>query len=123
MAQLEVTPSGLRKGVWHARVRGSGRAEPALSVLLRGETVPQTTLSPTQTPGEWLLKVPVPPGALDDGLQTVVVCDDMTGETLASLAILAGAALGDDLRAEVDLLRAEMEMLKRAFRRHCSEGR
>jgi hypothetical protein len=27
----------------------------------------------------------------------------------------------DDLRAEVDLLRAELDMLKRAFRRHCLE--
>jgi hypothetical protein len=29
--------------------------------------------------------------------------------------------LDEDIRAEVDLLRAELDLLKRAFRRHCSE--
>ena len=28
---------------------------------------------------------------------------------------------GVDLRAEMDLMRAELDMLKRAFRRHCVE--
>ena len=34
---------------------------------------------------------------------------------------IAGEAVSDDLRAEVELLRAELDMLKRAFRRHCLE--
>ena len=34
---------------------------------------------------------------------------------------LAGEALAHDIRAEIDLLRAELDMLKRAFRRHCLE--
>ena len=42
-------------------------------------------------------------------------------EVLGSFTLIAGEALGDDLRAEVSLLRAELDMLKRAFRRHCLE--
>jgi outer membrane protein assembly factor BamA len=35
--------------------------------------------------------------------------------------LIAGEALGDDIRVEVELLRDELDMLKRAFRRHCVE--
>ena len=31
----------------------------------------------------------------------------------------AGVAMEDDLRAEVDLQRTKLDLLKRAFRRHC----
>ena len=35
--------------------------------------------------------------------------------------IADGEALGDDMRVEIELPRAELDMLKRAFRRHCVE--
>jgi hypothetical protein len=44
-----------------------------------------------------------------------------TDAVLASFAFLAGDALSEDIRAEMDLLRDELDMLKRAFRRHCVE--
>jgi len=53
---------------------------------------------------------------LSDGLQTVVLQAD--GEVLTKVTILAGAPLQDDLRAEIGLLRAELDLLKRAFQRH-----
>ena len=40
---------------------------------------------------------------------------------LGDFTLMAGDAVADDLRAEVELLRAELDMLKRAFRRHCLE--
>jgi len=36
-------------------------------------------------------------------------------------AIADGEALGDDMCVEIELPRAELDMLKRAFRRHCVE--
>ena len=33
--------------------------------------------------------------------------------------MITGEPVEDDLRGEIDLLRAELDMLKRAFRRHC----
>jgi hypothetical protein len=65
-----------------------------------------------------LLRVPVPPDRLDDGVQTFLIRAADSGETLAHLTIVAGAPLEADLRAEIDLLRAELDLLKRAFRRH-----
>ncbi len=33
----------------------------------------------------------------------------------------AGSALDEDIRNDLSLLREELEMLKRAFRRHCAD--
>ena len=55
------------------------------------------------------------------GVQTFLIRDVASGETLQHFTIITGVAMEDDLRAEVDLLRAELDMLKRAFRRHCLE--
>ncbi|MFZ5749697.1 MAG: hypothetical protein ACOY5U_01375 [Pseudomonadota bacterium] len=46
---------------------------------------------------------------------------DGSGGTLASFVVIGGAPVEADLRAEVELLRAELDLLKRAFRRHCAE--
>jgi hypothetical protein len=65
--------------------------------------------------------VPLPASVIADGVQTVLITDAESGARLASIPILSGSALEEDLRAEVGLLRSELDMLKRAFRRHCTE--
>ena len=44
-----------------------------------------------------------------------------TAVGLVPLALLAGEALSQDIRAEMALMRAELDLLKQAFRRHCRE--
>jgi hypothetical protein len=56
---------------------------------------------------------------LNDGVQTFVIQN--AGQTLGSFSIVSGRPLDHDLRSEIDLLRAELDLLKRAFRRHCVE--
>ena len=65
------------------------------------------------------VRVPIAASVLSEGVQTVLlrVGDDV----LASFTIVAGVPLEEDLRAEISLLRAELDLLKRAFRRHCVE--
>ena len=75
----------------------------------------------TAQPGQWAVQVPIPLQVLSDGVQTFVIHDASTGTRLAHFTVIAGAALEDDIRAEIDLLRAELDLLKRAFRRHCVE--
>jgi hypothetical protein len=72
-------------------------------------------------PSEWAVRVPIPAEALTEGVQTFVIRDVATEEKLTHFTIITGVAMEEDLRAEVDLLRAELDMLKRAFRRHCLE--
>jgi hypothetical protein len=71
--------------------------------------------------GEWLVQVPVPAELLSEGVQTFLIRNMATGEKLQHFTIITGVAMEDDLRAEVELLRAELDLLKRAFRRHCLE--
>lgn len=116
-----LAPGRLAGGVWEAlappgpapRVRAehAGRALAGVAVAA----------APDGGPDGWLIRVPVPPEAIADGLHTVLVTDADTGEALASFALAAGDALAPDPRAELDLLRAELDLLKRAFRRHCLE--
>ncbi len=69
--------------------------------------------------GDFAVKVPIPAEVLSEGVQTLLVRHG--SETLAHFTIITGVAMEDDVRAEIDLLRAELDMLKRAFRRHCLE--
>jgi len=71
--------------------------------------------------GHWVVRVPVPVSILGDGVQTLLIRDLERNETLHVISLISGEALADDIRAEVDLLREELDMLKRAFRRHCLE--
>lgn len=69
--------------------------------------------------GDHAVRVPVPSHVLTEGVQTIVL--RVGGETLAAFTLVAGLPLEEDLRAEISLLRAELDLLKRAFRRHCAE--
>lgn len=121
MSELIVTKTKLQSGIWQGLVTGSGDTEPALSVTHLENPLPDVVLTSAGDSGGWLLQIPVPSDAIADGVQTILISDAQTGERLESFTLIAGEALGDDLRAEVDLLRAELDMLKRAFRRHCVE--
>ncbi len=120
---LELVKTRFFAGTWEGILSadtGAGEA-PAVQVRHLDNTVPHE-LSPLDgSPGKWALRIPVPPETLGDGVQTFVISLADTGLRLGAFTVVAGEPLEDDLRAEVDLLRAELDMLKRAFRRHCLE--
>lgn len=118
---LELTPLALRQGIWEGRIVATDKATPAVEVLHLDKPVADAEVKATDDPNTWHLTVPVPPDAISDGVQTFLIVDKAANEAIGNFAVIAGEALGDDLRAEVDLLRAELDMLKRAFRRHCVE--
>jgi hypothetical protein len=120
MSDLSLTKINMKSGVWQGLVTGSD-ATPALLVTHLEKPVPGVTVLAAKEEGTWLLQIPIPPDAIADGIQTIVITDMASDTKLDSFALIAGEALGDDLRVEVDLLRAELDMLKRAFRRHCVE--
>lgn len=121
MSDLTVTKTRLFQGVWEGVVTGTPRGvRPMIAVTHLEQPVPDAAL--TEAPdGTWHLRIPIPRAALSDGIHTFLIRNADTGETLDSFAILAGEALADDIRAEMDLLREELDLLKRAFRRHCLE--
>lgn len=124
MSQLHLTKLNLRNGVWEGRITGAGAtgARPAIRVTHQDQTVPGVELDEVDdTPGTWSLRIPVPKHAVAEGVQTFLIEDTASKTKLGAFTLIAGEAADDDLRAEVELLRAELDMLKRAFRRHCVE--
>ncbi len=121
MTSATLTKTRIRAGVWEGILSGPA-TPPALTVTLLEQTLPGVQIQPLSgKPGDWLVKVPIPANVLSDGVQTFVIRDAAQAETLAHFTIVTGVAMEDDIRAEIDLLRAELDMLKRAFRRHCLE--
>jgi hypothetical protein len=124
MSDLNVTKTRMKQGVWEAILRRQNEAAhadlPKIEVTLDNRGLEGIEVIPDQE-GGYVLRVPVPKEAISDGIQTFLVKDAVTGEKLESFAVMAGEAVEDDIRSEIDLLRAELDMLKRAFRRHCLE--
>lgn len=121
MAEAALINTRIRAGIWEGVLVGQADT-PRLEVMHL--EVPLEGLRVTNVagmPGQWAVQVPIPAQLLNEGVQTFVIRDAVTGEKLAHFTVIAGAAMEDDIRAEIDLLRAELDLLKRAFRRHCVE--
>ncbi len=123
MSDLQVTKTRMRNGAWEGivKTRGRVRTQPDIRVSHLNRLVPGVELIEDTEAGHWHLRIPIPPEAISDGVQTFVIFNGANTEKLADFTLIAGEAVADDLRVEVELLRAELDMLKRAFRRHCLE--
>jgi len=106
-------------GIWEAVLSAS--TAPVVEALHAGRAVEGVEVLPLAgKAGRFALRVPIPAWALNEGVQTFLV---RSGEaTLASFTLVAGAPLDEDIRAEISLLRAELDLLKRAFQRQVREG-
>ena len=122
MSRFTLTPIQMREGVWHGILKGNGPEQPQVGVSLLNEALPDVALTVGDDANEWILTVPVPAHAIADGVHTFLVFDQEDETRLGQFSIIAGSAADADIRAEIELLRAELDMLKRAFRRHCVES-
>jgi hypothetical protein len=119
--ETTLTKTRIRAGVWEGVLSGSATL-PVLDVLHQEQPLDGVTIvAVPDREGDWLVRVPIPLEALSEGVQTFLIRNRATGEKLQHFTVITGVAMEDDMRAEVDLLRAELDMLKRAFRRHCLE--
>lgn len=119
MEEIALNKTKLVGGVWEGLLTGAGEVEPDLIVTHLGE--PLDALKTERSGEGWRVCVTIPAERLADGVQTFLISDAGTGTELAHFAVMAGEALSDDIYAELNLLREELDMLKRAFRRHCLE--
>ncbi len=123
MSDLTLTKLRMRNGHWEGRLTGAptSGARPEITVTYLDRPVEGIAMSEGPEPGIWDLSVPIPSEAVADGVHCFLILDAASDTKLGDFALLGGEAISDDLRAEVELLRAELDMLKRAFRRHCLE--
>lgn len=121
MSTLTLTPTKLRRGVWEGIISNSQPGVPQIVVTHLSKPIEMFELTENKEENLWLLQVPIPEDAIADGVQTFIISDALDDTRLGHFTLIAGEALGDDIRVEMELLRAELDMLKRAFRRHCIE--
>lgn len=119
---LVLTKTRIQAGVWEGVLTSTETAVPELAVTHLERPVHSVSVTPLpDDPKSWAVRIAIPPDLLSDGVQSFLIADRRSGARLASFAIVTGEPLEDDIRAEVELLRAELDMLKKAFRRHCVE--
>ncbi|MEL6957893.1 MAG: hypothetical protein AAGL89_02935 [Pseudomonadota bacterium] len=122
-SNIELTKLRLVEGVWTGALKYHGRDDwtPQIEVTHLDFPVDGVEIEEDRVEEHWIVRVPIPSDRISDGVQTFVIHDKSQSDPLASFAIIAGDALAEDVRAELSLLRAELDMLKKAFRRHCVE--
>ena len=115
---------GLKSGIWQGVLRRDTAPGRLLLVHL-GSRVADARVTP-QDDGYWRVAAAIPAQKLSDGVQTFLLLEDAgegaepplaTARHLASLSLVAGAPLEQDLRAEIDLMRSELDLVKRELRR------
>lgn len=112
--------SGAYEGLLKASAKG--QKTPALEMIHLGEVVGTVFVDATSADGdEWSVRAAIPTEYLLDGVQTFLFVFAGQADVLDSFSVITGEPLEDDVRGEIDLMRAELDMLKRAFRRHCIE--
>lgn len=123
MTAYSLSKSRFFEGVWEGVIAGEcdDSPTPNVDVRVHDKPVPDITLEALPDPASWVIKVPVPANMIADGVHTFVISEATLGQALGDFSIIAGDAAGEDIRAEMSLLRAELDMLKRSFRRHCRE--
>ena len=124
MSDFTLTKARIQAGVYEGilETTSDNAVLPNLAGVFLEQDVGELTLNEDPTLAQtWHLKFYIPADVLTDGVQTFLIIDKATSETLDSFTIITGEPLNDDLQAEIELLRAELDMLKKAFRRHCLE--
>ena len=121
---------GLRGGVWRGVIDGAAEPGP-LAVVHRGERVAVAEVQRLADGSGWAVTAPLPLDRLTDGATSfLLVADDGGADApapgarrLGVLPVVSGAPLDADLRAEMELMRAEIDLLKREFRRQAGADR
>lgn len=110
---------GISNGCWSGELIAA--TPPARVALVhRGNAVAQASLRQIG-PDRWILSADLPGTVVDQGAQAVALVagdpGDAGSQVLGHLTLVAGTVIADDVLAEVAQLRAELDLLKREFRR------
>jgi len=119
---LTLTQTRIADGWWEAVLTGAGAGLPVVEASHAGVPLGGVEVTPVAgAAGRHAVRVPIPASMLREGVQTVLL--SVEGQMLGQFTIIAGVPLEEDLRAEISLIRAELDLLKRAFQRRFRDDR
>jgi hypothetical protein len=124
MSNLTLTRTRIKAGVYEGLLttRARLKSEPVLELHLLDATLGKLTVTAdAKVKKTWAVRIDIPASSILEGVQTFIITDMESGATLDSFAMITGSPVQEDLQSEIKLLRAELDMLKHAFRQHCVE--
>lgn len=112
----QMVRSRLRDGIWEAEFKDAGME---LTVSLNGAPLDDVVVKRVDA-RVVSVSVPIPADRLSEGVHSFNVCgpDDLR---IGGFTIAAGDVVANDLLSELELVKAELDLLKKAFRRHLRE--
>lgn len=119
MTDLTLTTLGFHAGIWNGRITGPVPNE--IEVLCADETLEGVEIAPDGKNAA-LISVPILSDHLNEGINTFLVVNKETKSEIGGFGIAIAYCGDDNIRAEVQLLRAELNLLKKALRSHVADG-
>ena len=116
---LCIEPTRFAEGIWPALLSQSSDLKappPKIDVLLRGRPVRGVRVDALDMENCYELSVPIPPEAVGFGTYMLLIVEQGSSKVLSRIVLSGGDLNGEDLRAEMAELRAEIDLLKRLFR-------
>ena len=124
MADLTLTRRRIRGGFYEGTLTTDALVKdpPVVELHLPDTSLGDVTITAdSKAKKTWDLIAKIPAMSINEGIQTYILRDAATGATLDSFAVVTGDPLQEDLRSEIALIRSELDMLKKSFRRHVVE--
>ena len=116
---LGIEPTRFAEGIWRALLSQPSdlKAPPhKIDVLLQGRPIHGVRVDSLNMENCYELSVPIPPEAVGFGTYMLLIVEPGSSKALLRIVLSGGDMNGEDLRAEMAELRAEIDLLKRLFR-------
>jgi len=122
---LCIEPTRFAEGIWRALLSQPSdlKAPPhKIDVLLQGRPIRGVRVDSLNMENCYELSVPIPPEAVGFGTYMPMFVEQGSSKVLSRIVLSGGNLSGEDLRAEMAELCAEIDLLKRLFRASRKSG-
>ena len=122
---LRIEPTRFAEGIWRALLSQSSDLKappPKIEVLLQGRPIRGVRVDALDMENCHELSVPIPPEAVGFSTYMLLIVEQGSSKVLSRMLLSGGDLNGEDLRAEMAELRAEIDLLKLLFRSSRKSG-
>ena len=122
---LRIEPTRFAEGIWRALLGQPSDLKappPKIEVLLQRSPIRGVRVDPLNKENCYKLSVPIPANSVGFGTYMPMFVEQGSSKVLSRIVLSGGNLNGEDLRAEMAELRAEIDLLKRLFRASRKSG-